>query len=83
MHGENNPIFAGILNKLGMVFVHMGQYEKGIEYYQKCENIQRHTIGQNHPAYAVTLNNLAAAFNNNRQFEMAVKYLKECENIKK
>ncbi len=78
---ENHPSYATILNNLGTSFKNMGQYEKAVEYLQRCEKIRRQTLGENHPDYATTLNNLASSFKNMGQYEKAVEYYQKCEYI--
>lgn len=74
-----------VLNNIGRIYSDEKQYEKSLEYYLKCEKIQR-TVQKQNPNMIIniapTLNNLGALYSNylNNQ-PLAIKYYDESLKI--
>jgi tetratricopeptide (TPR) repeat protein len=49
---------AQICNNLGDLFGHFGEYDKALEFYQQCLDIELKTLGDQHPDVANTYNSI-------------------------
>lgn len=69
-----NIAVAAILNDLGELYRHMGNYEKALQLYQRALEINEKVLGPQHPGIAITLNNLALIYRYIENYEKALEF---------
>ena len=70
--GEEHPDYATSLNNIGMVNHKIGNYDKALEYLEKCLIIRQKVLGEEHPDYAATLNNIGIVYDSMRNLDKAL-----------
>ena len=67
------------LNRLGLCYKYLGQYEKAISYHQQCHDISE-KIG-NRQGVAISLGNLGSCYRSLGQYEKAISYHQQYHDI--
>ena len=80
--GENHPDCATSFNNIGFALDRKGEYDKAIEYYEKCLNIELKTLGEKHPSIATTYSNIGFAFENKGDYTNAIKFYHQSKEVK-
>eukprot|EP01017_Pseudomicrothorax_dubius_P016733 TRINITY_DN18940_c0_g1_i1.p1 TRINITY_DN18940_c0_g1~~TRINITY_DN18940_c0_g1_i1.p1 ORF type:complete len:108 (+),score=19.12 TRINITY_DN18940_c0_g1_i1:60-383(+) len=56
---RSHPEYATTLSTVGHIYFNLNEYQKALEYYNKCEEIQKKVLGEFNADYASTLDSLA------------------------
>ena len=72
--GDESIDVGSTLNNIGIVFYHIGDYEKALENYNKCLEIQTRVLGSESIQVATTLNNIGSVYKN-KSLEIQTKVL--------
>ena len=64
-----------------MNFSYLGENEKAMECFKKCEEIQKSRMGDIHPYYAITLSNFGLLYYKLGQYENSALYFERCIQI--
>ncbi len=81
--GENDTLYATMLETMFYLNYYKGNYKKALEYCEKERNIRRTIQGEWHPDYAEALNNLAALYYFMGEYMKAKPLFKEAMDIRK
>ena len=73
---------ANTFNNIGVVYRIKGEYNKALDYFHKCFDIQTVKLGKNHPYLAYSYGNIALTFENIGDKNKALKYFKICLKIR-
>jgi tetratricopeptide (TPR) repeat protein len=65
---------ADLLFQLGKLEDNFGNYDKAIEYYDKCLSIEFKSLGEKHSDVAVTYNNLGLVYDDIGAYEKAIEF---------
>jgi tetratricopeptide (TPR) repeat protein len=65
---------AQTLNNIGSVYKGKGDYEKAVEHYNKCLEIETKIKGADSIDVAVTLNNIGGVYRKKREYQKALEY---------
>jgi tetratricopeptide (TPR) repeat protein len=57
--GKWHPLVAKSYNNIGSLWEKKGEYDKALEFYQKCLDIELKTLGAEHPYVAESINYIA------------------------
>ena len=76
-NAPHDPIYGTLLNNLGFLEQHLGNWDESIQYYQESLAVTAHKLGSQHPTYGYTLNNIGLLLFDQNKFENAEKFLKE------
>ena len=68
---------ADLLSQLGNCEKKFGNFDKALEYYEKCLAIELKTLGGEHPYVATSYFNIGSAWDNKGQYEKALEYYKK------
>jgi tetratricopeptide (TPR) repeat protein len=78
VQGEKCRDCARLLNNLGQVRLHQGDFDSAVRLFEQSVVITAHVEGENHPAHATGLSNLAMArFNQGRDLAGAAQLLQQ------
>ena len=72
---------AQIFSNLGDLFEHYGEYNKAVEFYQQCLDIELKTLGNQHPSVAISYSNIGEAWDNKGEYGKALEFYQQCLNI--
>ncbi len=70
-----------ILKKYASVYGKFGQYEKALEFYQKCLDIELKHLGSDNIEVAKTYNNIGLILSYKHKNDKALEYYQKCLNI--
>jgi tetratricopeptide (TPR) repeat protein len=71
-----------ILFELGSCEKKYANYDKAMEYYEKCLSITLKTLGEEHPDVATSYNNIGLTWENKGLFDKALEYHEKCLSIR-
>ncbi len=80
--GSNSIQVASTLNNIGLVHQSKGQFDKALEYLNKCLEIQTKILGSNSIQVASTLNNIGVIYYNKGHFNKALECYNKCLEIR-
>jgi tetratricopeptide (TPR) repeat protein len=72
--GHDHPDVALSYNNLGLAYDNKGEYDRGIEYYEKSLKIYLEKLGHDHPDVALSYNNLGTAYYNKGEYDRGIEY---------
>ncbi|MEY4142467.1 MAG: hypothetical protein RL110_1839 [Bacteroidota bacterium] len=70
-----------LLKHYGDVYFKFGQYDKALDFYQKCLNIRLKTLGAEHPLVATSYNNIGLSLNRKGEYDKALYFYQKCLEI--
>ena len=73
---------SDLLNQLGNCEVKFGNYEKALDFCQKCLDIQLKTLGEEHPSVATSYNNIGLTWDSKGEYDKAFDYYEKCLDIR-
>ena len=79
--GHDHPDVARSYNNLGLAYSDKGEYDRAIEYYEKCLEIELDKLGHDHPSVARSYNNLGLAYDNKGEYGRAIEYYEKSLKI--
>ena len=71
-----------MLKNYGDVYVKSGQYNKALDLYQKCLDIELKTLGAEHPAVATSYNNIGMVWRIKGEYAKALEFYQKCLDIR-
>ena len=83
VYGEESPLYATLINELGIVRLNQGRYAEAEAPYLQCLSLREKVLGKDHPQYAVSLSNLGILYYKTQEFEKAEKYSVQAKEIRK
>jgi len=69
---------ADLLSKLGTCEKKFGNFDKALDYYQKCLTIRLKTIGGEHPSVATSYSYIGSIWNSKGEYDKALEYFEKC-----
>ena len=78
-HLTNDP---KIFNNLGILFNHFGEYDKALEFYEQCLDIELKTLGVVHPSLAKSYNNIGIIWDSKGEYDKAIEFHQKCLDIR-
>lgn len=78
--GENAET-ADIYFNTGGIHLHLADYPKALEYYEKARDIYIKVLGIDHPNVAGCLNNIGSAYKEQGDYTKALEYYKKSLDI--
>ena len=69
---------ATTYNNMALVYDNKGEYDRALEYYEKCIDIQTAVLGEKHPDLARTFNNMAVVYNKKGEYNRALEHYGKC-----
>lgn len=72
---------ADLLHALGKCEIYFENYEKALDYYDKCKEIKKITFGEKHPSLAKSYHNIGITLNKKGEFDKALEYYNKCLDI--
>ena len=72
VHGDQHPSIGDSYNNIGSVWNDKGEYDKALEYYEKCLKIKLKTLGDEHPDVASTYFYIGTINKNLNNFVLAI-----------
>jgi tetratricopeptide (TPR) repeat protein len=79
---NNNTAYVKKLQKEGLLWKSIGEYDKALEYYLKCLDIQLKTLGAEHTDVATTYNNIGGVWHSKCEYDKALEYYEKSLEIK-
>jgi len=73
---------ADICNYLGVLFDHYGEYDKALEWYQKCLDIELKTLGAEHPDVATSYSKIGGVWYEKGEYDKALAFHQNGLNIR-
>ena len=70
-----------IYDDLGNFYLHLGEYEKALEFYQKCLRINLKNQVNQHPSLATTYSKIGIALDKKGMYNKALEYFQQSLNI--
>jgi tetratricopeptide (TPR) repeat protein len=71
--GGEHPSVATSYGNIGSTWKTKGEYDKALEYYEKCLAIELKTLGGEHPSVAASYFNIGTCYQNLEAYEQAIK----------
>ena len=71
-----------VINNCGDVSLKFAQYDKALDWYQKCLDIELKTLGAEHPSVATSYNNIGSICNKKGEYDKALEWYQKCLVIK-
>ena len=59
-----------------------GEFDKALDYYEKCLKIELKTLGEEHPSIAISYSNIGFAFENKGDYTNAIKFYHQSKEVK-
>jgi CHAT domain-containing protein/Tfp pilus assembly protein PilF len=72
-----HPLFADILNGLGILYSYTGKLEQSLEFLQNAVELRKQLYGVRHPDYATAIHNLAGVEKSMGKYEQAESHYRE------
>ena len=72
--GGEHPSVATSYNNIGLTWKTKGEYDKALEYYEKCLAIYLKTLGEEHPYVATSYNNIGLAWDSKGEYEKSLEF---------
>jgi tetratricopeptide (TPR) repeat protein len=69
-------------NNIGSIWDSKGEYDKALELYQQCLDIQLMTLGAEHPDVAISYNNIGVVWDNKGEYDKALEFYQQCLDIR-
>jgi tetratricopeptide (TPR) repeat protein len=69
------------LHNIGTIYSNQGAYDKALEYYEKCLDMEKKTLHENHPHIATSLSNIGSVCSNKIEYDKALNYCLLCLHI--
>ena len=82
MGGEHPDVASSYIN-IGNTWGNKGEYDKALEYYEKCLTIRLKTLGGEHPDVASSYNNIGKCYDALNNKELALDYFIQSAEIRK
>lgn len=73
----DTPTFALIINNIGLVHFHLGNYPEAINKFSESMDLRRKILGDTHRVIATSLQNIGTSYNRINDFENAIKCAEE------
>ena len=69
-------------DNIGSVCHNKGEYDKALEWYQKCLDIELKTLGAEHPDVASSYNNIGSVWENKGEYDKALEWYQKSLDIR-
>jgi tetratricopeptide (TPR) repeat protein len=79
---ENSTEISYLLMRGGMIFYHIADYSRALEWYEKALVIREKGLGTEHPDTATTYNNIAGVYQAQGDYDKALEWYKKALAIK-
>jgi tetratricopeptide (TPR) repeat protein len=70
-----------ILENYGDVYIKFGQYDKALEFYQKCLDVELKTLGAEHSSVAISYFSIGSVWDNKGEYDKALEFYQKCLDI--
>ena len=81
--GAEHPSLASSYNNIGFLWKSKGEYDKALDYYEKCLIIELKTLGDKHPSVASSYNNIGDCLKNLEKYVLAIDVFNKGLSIQK
>ncbi|CAF3692473.1 unnamed protein product [Rotaria socialis] len=81
LENASDDNLATSYNNIGLVYNHMGDYKKALEFYGKDFEIMKKVLPPTHPSLATSYNHIGLVYNNMGEYSKALEYYEKSHKI--
>jgi tetratricopeptide (TPR) repeat protein len=75
--GIQNESNSEILDSFGEIFVHFAEYDKALDFYERCLDIRNKTLGTMHPDVAYSINSIGNVLRRKGEYDKALVFFQK------